>query len=195
MVKNDKGIIVVFDGPSGVGKDTIISKLIQGYPKLFIKAASTTTRPMREGESQGYPYYFVSDEVFLSKIKSGEIFEHTTRHGTYRGMSKKIFDAIIKDGKIPLKDCDYIGLNALRETYPGKVVGIFLTAPKEMIIERLLARDKNDVTLNARIADYDSFVKTGVYFDYVIQNIEVEKTVKEVIEKIEEFFKIRIANK
>ena len=192
---NDGKVIIVFDGPSGVGKDTIISKLIERYPKLFIKAASTTTRPMRDGESQGNPYYFVSDDEFMLKVRSGEIFEHTTRHGTYRGMSKQIFDDIIKSGKIPLKDCDYIGLNALRKAYPGKVVGIFLTAPKEMIIQRLLARDKNDETLIARIADYDSFVKTSVHFDYVIQNIDIEKTVQDVIQKIEEFFKIKIENK
>ena len=188
MKNNEKKIIVVIDGPSGVGKDTIISGLIEKHPHIFKKAQSTTTRPMRPNESQGNPYFFVSKKEFEKGIKNGEFFEHTTRHGTYRGMSKHLFDEILDEGKIPLKDCDHVGLNALRKEYPGKVIGIFVNAPKEVIIERLIGRDEGDETLNARIADYDTYVKNSEHFDHEVQNLDVEDAVKEVIGLIERFY-------
>ena len=188
MKNNEKKIIVVIDGPSGVGKDTIIASLIEKHPHLFKKAQSTTTRPMRPNETQGNPYFFVSKDEFEKGIKNGEFFEHTTRHGSYRGMSKHLFDTILEEGKIPLKDCDHIGLNALRKEYPGKVLGIFVNAPKEVIIERLIGRDEGDETLNARIADYDTYVKTSKHFDHEVQNLDVEDAAKEVISLIERFY-------
>ena len=188
MKSNQKQIIVVIDGPSGVGKDAIISGLIKRYPHLFSKAQSSTNRPMRPNESQGNPYFFISTKDFENGIATGEIFEHTTRHGTYRGMSKHIFDKILENEKIPLKDCDHIGLNALRKIYPGKIIGIFVNAPKEMIIARLLERDKNDTTIDARIADYDTFVETKKHFDHEVQNIELEKAIDDVIKLIENFY-------
>lgn len=188
MKSHQKKIIVVIDGPSGVGKDAIISGVIQKHPHLFTKAPSTTDRPMRPSETQGNPYFFVTTEEFERGIESGDFFEHTTRHGTYRGMSKHIFDNILKTGKIALKDCDHIGLNALRKEYPGQVVGIFINAPKNLIVERLLKRDKDDKSIETRIADYDEFIKTKKHFDHEVQNIDLEKAIDDVINIIENFY-------
>ena len=98
-MRNDKGIVVVIEGPSGVGKDTLINELIASNTQLFEKAISVTTRAMREGESQGNPYDFVSNAEFEDMLNRNEIFEHTTRHGTYRGMRKNNFDKIINAKK------------------------------------------------------------------------------------------------
>ena len=90
-----KKSIVIIEGPSGVGKDTIINELIKRYPEKFGKPINATTRAMRENESQNNPYLFLSEEEFFKKRASGDIFEHTMRHGTYRGMQKSSFDNII----------------------------------------------------------------------------------------------------
>ena len=111
MAKN----IIIIEGPSGVGKDTIINELITRYPNRFDRPINATTRAMRDNETQGNPYLFLTEEEFLKLRKSGEIFEHTIRHGTYRGMRKSSFDEILNNGKIALRDCDKYGFKALKE--------------------------------------------------------------------------------
>ena len=76
--------IVIIEGPSAVGKDTIINELIRRYPDRFGKPINATTRPMRENESQNNPYLFLSDEEFIAMRKSGDIFEHTKRSRSWR---------------------------------------------------------------------------------------------------------------
>lgn len=181
MAKN----IIIIEGPSGVGKDTIINELITRYPDRFGRPINATTREMRENESQGNPYLFISEEEFLKLRKSGEIFEHTIRHGTYRGMRKSSFDEILNSGKIALRDCDKYGLKALKEVYGDKVFGIFLTVDKDIVKERLLSRNEPKESMVARLKDYDTFIKDAYYFDQVIENIELEETIKQILKVID----------
>lgn len=187
-MRNDKGIVVVIEGPSGVGKDTLINELIASNPQLFEKVISVTTRAMREGESQGNPYDFVSNAEFEDMLNRNEIFEHTTRHGTYRGMRKNNFDKIINAKKIPLKDCDEIGLDALKKLYPGKVFSIFITAPKEHIHARLINRGDDDNSIRVRMQDYDDKMSKTKYYDKVVQNIELQTATNEVLDHIRTFY-------
>ncbi|MBQ7352257.1 MAG: hypothetical protein IJW59_05320 [Clostridia bacterium] len=179
--------IVIIEGPSGVGKDTIINRLIELYPDKFAHPINATTRPMRENESQGNPYLFISEEEFLKMRQSGEIFEHTIRHGTYRGMRKASFDEIINSGKIALRDCDKYGLKALKEIYGDQVLGIFLTCEKEVIRERLINRNEPLSSMNARLKDYDNYIKDAMFFDYVIENIEIDNTVNQIMSLINKY--------
>lgn len=188
-MKNDKGLIIVVEGPSGVGKDSIVLGLKEKYPNMFVKAPSTTTREMRENESQGNPYFFVSVEEFERLFKNGDIFESTMRHGTYRGMSKKIFDDILSEKLFPVKDCDKVGLDALRKVYGDKYVyGIFITCPKEMIIERLKNRGDSGEDLQTRIANYDEYVKNSVYYNETIENINLDEAVDNLYNKIMNYY-------
>lgn len=184
-MKNNKKIIVIIEGPSGVGKDAVMKGLMEKCP-IFLKIPSIATRKMREGEIQGNPYFFVTDEEFEEKVKSGEIFERTMRHGTHRGMSKKIFDDAISQGYIPIKDCDKIGFKALKKIYGDKVFGIFLTAPKETIYERLKARGEKDLKL--RLANYDEHMKQRQYYDVEIENIDLDKAIDNAYNKIMKFY-------
>lgn len=181
-LKNEKQMIVVLEGPSGVGKDTIMNGLIQKYPQLFEHVVSTTTRAMREYESQGNPYNFVTDEEFEKRVKSGEIFEYTERHGTKRGMSKHVFDDILNRKKIPIKDCDAVGLNALKKVYGDRVFGVFIVAPKKEIKKRLLER--GDADIEKRLQNYDEHLKQAVFYDVEIENIVLDKAIKDCYEAI-----------
>lgn len=185
---NEKGIIIVIEGPSGVGKDTIVKQLVEKYPNTFEKTPSLTTREMRKDESQGKPYYFVDEKSFIESLEKGEIFEYTLRHGQYRGMSKKYFDAVINRGLFPVKDCDKIGLDALRKVYPGKIFSIFLTCPKEQIEKRLIGRGTTGEDLRIRLENYDEYVKQAVYYDTTIENIDLEVATKQVYDEIMKFY-------
>ena len=188
MSKNkDKLPIVIIEGPSGVGKDSVYSKLIEWYPEQYIKMVSVTSRPARPGEIDGIHYKFVTTECFEKMIESGDVFEHTTRHGNYRGMSKELIDSILKRGLIPVKDVDLIGLNAIKKTYGSQVFSIFLTAPKKEIIKRLKARGDSGEDLAVRIKDYDAKIKEKKYFHTVVKNLVLDDAVKEVHTLIQNF--------
>lgn len=182
-----KKSIVIIEGPSGVGKDTIINELIARYPDKFGKPINATTRPMRENESQNNPYLFLTEEEFFKKRQSGEIFEQTMRHGTYRGMQKPSFDSIIDAGKVALRDCDVNGLRAIRQVYGDDIVtSVFLTAPKEEIVKRLKSRNEPEESMQKRLKDYDTYIENAKYFDNIIENIDMEETIDKILKIIKE---------
>lgn len=179
-----KKLIIIIDGPSGVGKDTIINELINRYPNRFDRPINATTRKMRDNESQGNPYLFLTEDEFLKMRSTGEIFEQTIRHGTYRGMRKNSFDQILNSNKIPIRDCDRFGLEALKQVYGSIVKGIFLTCPKEEIKKRMIERNEPIESMEIRLKDYDTFIKNSQYYDYTIENLDKEKTINQVLDII-----------
>lgn len=188
MKDNSKKIIVVVEGPSGVGKDTIMNKLIATYPHLFGHVVSTTTRGMRSYESQGNPYYFVDDAEFERLVKTGVIFEQTERHGTKRGMTRTAFDNILKENKIPIKDCDANGLKALKKLYGDRVFGVFITAPVELIKQRLISRGDKSEDVEVRLKNYEEHLKQSEFYDVLIENLDVNETAVNVMNAIEKHY-------
>lgn len=175
--------IVVIEGPSGAGKDTIIKTLVKKYPDRFAKLVSVATRVMRPNESQGNPYHFVSNEEFDQMVASGDIFEYTMRHGEKRGMSEKYIQELFTQNKIPLKDCNLIGVKALKSRFQN-VVTIFITADKNEIEQRLHRRGDALSDIKARMQDYDECMKEAEHFDHVIMNDNLEKTIDKILKII-----------
>ncbi len=187
-IKNEKKLILVLEGPSGAGKDTVMAQLVARYPNTFAHVISTTTRQMRYYESQGNPYYFVNDKEFDNLVESGVIFEQTERHGTKRGMTKTAFDEILNQNKIPVKDCDAAGLEALRKIYGNKVFGVFLTAPVEVIRQRLVKRGDSPEEVEKRVNNFKDHMKQEKEYNVSIPNIDLNRTIREVFEKVMEYY-------
>ncbi len=175
--------IVVIEGPSGAGKDTIIKTLVKKYPDRFAKLVSVATRAMRPNESEGNPYHFVSNAEFDAMVAAGDIFEHTVRHGEKRGMSEKYINQLFAENKIPLKDCDIVGVRALKSRFQN-VTTIFITADKAEIERRLHARGDDPADIKVRMIDYDRCVQDAKYYDHVIVNDNVQKTIDKILEII-----------
>ena len=179
METSDKQIVVI-EGPSGVGKDTVIKNLIQKYPDRFAKLISVATRAMRPNESEGNPYHFVNHAEFDQMVATGDIFEHTTRHGEKRGMSEKYIQAILAQNKIPLKDCDVVGVRALKSRFKN-VTSIFLTADKAEVERRLHARGDAPADIAERLQDYDRCLQDAKYYDHVIVNDNLQETIDKIL--------------
>ena len=159
------------------------------HPNTFVKVPSMTTREMRENESQGNPYFFVDESTFKRMLSTGEVFEHTIRHGQYRGMSTHLFDEVLEKGLFPVKDCDMVGLNALKQIYGSRVCSFFITCPKEEIEKRLIGRGTTGEDLITRLNNYDEYVNNYVYYDEVIENIDLEVATETLYQKIMNFYK------
>ena len=74
---NNEGILVVVSAPSGCGKDTVISKVLERLGDEASLSVSMTTRAMRPGEAEGVNYYYVSVDEFREHIENGDILEYT----------------------------------------------------------------------------------------------------------------------
>lgn len=96
--QSTRGVLLVITGPSGSGKDTLISLLKKKHPQIEW-IISTTSRSMREGESQGNPYHFVTREEFERLIADGEFFEWVEFRGELYGTQKKSLMDAINSGK------------------------------------------------------------------------------------------------
>ncbi|MCL2851339.1 MAG: AAA family ATPase [Firmicutes bacterium] len=188
-----KPIIVVLEGPSGVGKDTVARELNRRFPDIYVKMPSITDRAMREGENQGNPYFFVSTEEFKKKITTGDVFEYTivARDNLHRGMSKQIIEGIAKTGRIQIKDCDWIGIEALKREYGTKnVIAIYLSVPKEEVARRIHERGGSVNDIQNRIADFENYaVKIQKYCDHSIENIILDSCVNEIHTLVQSKFK------
>jgi guanylate kinase len=176
--------IIIIDGPRGIGKDTIVKALLQERSSIK-KVVTNATRKPRIGEVHGVDYYFITEDEFLKRVKSGDIFEYSTSiYGSYRGMSKSVIDDILKSGKKAVVTPDVVGTRALKKLFPNRTVSIFITAPKELIKQRLEQNKAPDIA--ARLEDYEVRHKTIGEYDFVVENIgKISEAVDKVIKIVE----------
>ena len=100
---NNKPLMIC--GPSGVGKDTLISMLMKKYPTIFIKSISHITREPRKNEKEGINYIFISKEKFLESDKNKEFLLVFEKYNNFYGTSKQIFNNSLYNDNIVL--CDF----------------------------------------------------------------------------------------
>ena len=181
-------MLVILSGVAGAGKDTIKKELIKRMENVE-SLPSYTSRPMREGDTEGGTYHFISREEFEKMIEHQEFYEYDIHHNQYYGTSRKLLNDKIKSGKIIVKDIDVNGTEHLKELLGNdtKVVTIFLRVPKEELKHRLENRiDKpspQEIILRLNRFDYEES-RINLY-DYVLKNNDLEKTVQIIMTIIE----------
>lgn len=173
-------MLIILSGCSGVGKNTIINKLLQDGDR-FEFMPTFTTRAMREGEREGFPYYYTTKEDFERRIAAGEFYEYENVHGNYYGTNKKVLEEKKKTGKILIKDIDVLGTLNLEKKMSSdiKIVTVFLDVEsKQVLIDRLIGRGEKDIEL--RMKRYEMEVSHAKEYQYIINNVEIEKTINAI---------------
>jgi len=187
-------MIFVLSGFSGVGKDTLMKDIRDCYN--FKEIVSYTSRPIRENETNGIEYNFISKKEFLHKIDSGDFIEYR-RYNTSLNSNKDVwYYGVDKDS---IKDGDYIavldikGYMALKKEF--KVCGIFIDAPIELRKQRAIERGSFcQDEFDRRIQDDLSLYPVEIVqkeFDYMVTNINYDiclKQIKEIIGGLRKLF-------
>eukprot|EP01027_Heterolobosea_sp_BB2_P022408 GEZU01032990.1.p1 GENE.GEZU01032990.1~~GEZU01032990.1.p1 ORF type:complete len:195 (-),score=57.47 GEZU01032990.1:295-879(-) len=170
---------LVMCGPSGVGKGTLINKLMHEFPTHFGFSVSHTTRAPRPGEQDGVHYHFVSQEEMQKGINQGKFIEHAHVHGNYYGTSYDAVSAAIDAGKICVLDIDVQGARQVKKSNLNALM-VFINPPSYEELERRLrgrgteTEDKIIKRLANARGEMEAAKEPGL-FDYVITNDDLEQ--------------------
>jgi len=165
-----KPLLVVISGPSGVGKDALLSRLRElKYPLEYI--TTVTTRSRRAGERDHIDYHFVTPEKFQEMIKQGELLEWAKVYGNWYGVPKQPVKQALNNGQDAIVKVDIQGAATIKKIVP-QAVFIFLMPPS---IEELSLRLKKRHTeksfdLELRLKTAAEEMKHLSLFDYVVVN-------------------------
>ncbi|MBI4267220.1 MAG: guanylate kinase [Chloroflexi bacterium] len=175
-------LLIVISGPSGVGKDAILSHLKKADLSLqFI--TTVTTRPPRVGERDKIDYHFVSQESFRKMIDNGELLEWAKVYGNWYGVPKSPIKEALEKGRDAVVKVDVQGAATIKQKVP-EAVFIFIAPPSlDELIRRLGQRDTespSDMTLRLKTAQKE--MDQLPLFDYVVVNRqdEIDRAVTEV---------------
>ena len=131
-----KGKLFAISGPSGVGKNSVLNRVMQLRDRVQY-SVSATSRPMRPGEIDGKSYYFVTREQFEQMIAAGELLEHAEYVGNYYGTPLKPIQAALAAGTDVVMDVDVVGALNIKKRLP-KAVLVFMAAPSMAEIRRTI---------------------------------------------------------
>lgn len=179
-MSKDKGMLIILSGPSGSGKDTILDELNECDPDIQL-SISLTTRPARSWEIDGFHYYFVSEESFLSSVEDNKVLEYARYGRHYYGTPKGPVDKWIEEGKNVILKIDVQGAEKIRDIYPD-VVSIFLMPPSMQVLEeRLRSREsecEKDIQCRMNCSWHE--MEQACYYDYVVVNDVVKDAVQDI---------------
>jgi len=177
---NPKGILVVLSGPSGSGKDSILSRLAQKDPRITVSVSMTTRKP-REWEIDGKSYYFVTEDYFKKKIETGQMLEYAVYGENYYGTPKAPVDEWLASGKTVVLKIEVQGAQKIREMYPDSV-SVFLMPPSMAILEQRLksreTEDPDEIARRLAIAVFE--INQCSLYDYFVINDELEEAVDNI---------------
>ena len=175
---------VVICGPSGVGKGTIITKLMVEFPDTFGFSVSHTTRGPRPGEENGVHYHFAEKSVMETQIANGEFLEHARVHENIYGTSVQSVKSVSEQNKICILDIDVQGAEIVKKSDLNAIF-LFVSPPSIDELEKRLRRrgtEKEDSIVVRMANATKEMAKTeeAGFFDNVIVNDDLEKAYVEI---------------
>lgn len=167
-------LLIVISGPSGVGKDTVISRMKERQiPVHFV--VTTTTRPPRNSEVEGVDYFFISPDKFAEMINQDELLEYAIVYNDYKGIPKEQVRQALASGKDVVMRIDVQGAAKIRTLSPDAVLIFLTTQDEEEMVSRLrIRKSETPEGLNLRIAMARQELKRIDEYDYVVVNRDGE---------------------
>lgn len=175
-----RGKTFIICGPSGVGKGTVVARLLASNPNLYFSVSATTRQP-RHGEVDGVHYHFLSREQFQQWIAEDAFLEHAEFVGNYYGTPKKYVDAAMDQGRDVILDIEIQGAEQVHQQRP-EAVRIYVAPPSWAELERrLIGRGTEDMEkVRSRLERGKQEFAAASSFDYFVINDTVDNAVTEI---------------
>ena len=175
------GFLLVVSGPSGVGKGTLVDRLLQARSQCVL-SVSATTRPRRPHESDGLQYHFLTREEFERRREAGLFLETAEVHGYLYGTPAAFVEEQRRRGRVVVLELDVQGGASIRKADPT-AVSVFVAPPSVAALrERLLGRgaDRPEV-VEARLGKAPAELAQMSEYDYLLLNDEVDRAAARLV--------------
>ena len=184
-MSNKKGRLIVLSAPSGTGKDTVIGALLKARPELAL-SVSATTRPPRNGETEGVSYFFVTRKTFHEMIENKEFLEYAEYIGEYYGTPIKPIQKHIGDGKDVILEIEVQGARQVMQIQP-EALTIFIVPPAMDELERRLRGrgTDNEEMLIARLERARLELEEKRNYAHIVVNDDVTRATEEILSIID----------
>ena len=175
------GKVFVITGPSGVGKGTLIERLLERIPELELSISATTREP-RPGEVDGRDYHFLSPEEFRRRLEAGDFLEHAGYSGNYYGTLREEVERRVAKCHSVVLEIEVQGARQVRDALGDDAVLIFIAPPDEaMLRERLEGRGTDsaeDIEQRLRTAEVELAARAE--FPLEVVNDDLQKATSDL---------------
>lgn len=182
MKLNERGLLIVISGPSGVGKGTVRKALFENKKHNLEYSVSMTTRLPRSKEVDGIDYFFVSKDEFEHRIKEGKLLEYAEFVNNYYGTPLDYVENRLDEGKEVVLEIEVQGAMQVREKMPDAVF-IFIVPPSRSALrDRITKRaTEPEKVINKRMVKAEREFGMAHKYDYIVVNDTVENAADRIM--------------
>jgi guanylate kinase len=175
------GNLFVVVAPSGAGKTSLVTALLERDANISL-SISFTTRAPREGEADGRDYHFVPRPRFEAMIAEGDFLEHAQVYGNYYGTSRKWIEEQLAGDHDVLLEIDWQGAAQVRRLFPG-MAGIFILPPSMAELARRLQGRGTEAAdaIQRRLASAREEISHVLEFEYIIVNDRFDEALLDLL--------------
>ena len=180
----NKGGVFIISGPSGSGKDSVMTELFKKMPELLF-SISSITRAMRAGEREGEKYNFITRERFEDMLKNDRLLEHNEFVGNYYGTPREPVERAIANGQEMVIEVDVNGAAQIREKLP-EAVSIFIMPPSFAELKRRLSGrgTESEELIQKRLTSALGEIKRAAEYDYIVVNEDIAAAADDIMSVI-----------
>ena len=178
-----KGRLILFSGPSGVGKTTVLKQLHQQCELPLVESVSATTRQQRPGETEGVSYYYLTHEQFKQQISNGDFLEYAEvfGRGDFYGTLKAPVKQAIDAGSWIILELDVVGAMNVLKIHPNAITIFVHPGSIEELERRLRNRGtESEESLKRRLEVASGELEASSNYKHIVYNTSVDQTVTEI---------------
>ncbi len=177
---NNRGLLIVLSGPSGVGKGTLLNEVLQRNENIVVSVSATTREP-RPGEVDGVNYHFITKDQFKSMVDSEDMLEYALYGDNFYGTPKSMVENHLNEGRDVVLEIEVQGAVQIKKKLPQAVM-VFVMPPSYQVLKDRLTGRGTETTqqIEKRLsAAKEEISKAGIY-DYVIVNDQLQPAIEQI---------------